>query len=411
MFREKKLANGLEIIAEINPNSYSAAFGFFVKTGSRDETPEIAGVSHFLEHMVFKGTPKRSAADVNRELDEIGSHSNAYTSEEQTVYYATVLQEYQDHALDLLADIMRPSLRQEDFDTEKKVIIEEIYKYDDQPPFGAHEKCMAKFYGDHALGYSVLGSVESVTGLTPEAMRNYFQQRYSPGNITLVGCGQVDFDRMIAQAEELCGHWQAFDAPRDIQRPAVHHEFDLIHKPTATQEYVVQICDGPDATDPDRFANRVLAAIVGDDSGSRFYWEFIDSGLAEYAGLGPYEFQGAGITMTFLSCAPQDTDANLQRLMDVIRKVETEGVTQDELDLALSKICSQLVRQSERPSNRLFSVGNGWLQRHNYVTVKERVESYRAVTLADVHRVLEKFPLSQNTTVVVGPLEQAQRPK
>ncbi|MCA9211791.1 MAG: insulinase family protein, partial [Planctomycetales bacterium] len=136
-FREQRLDNGLEIIAECNDNAYSTAIGFFVNAGSRDENAENSGVSHFLEHMTFKGTPKRSAADVNRELDEIGSHSNAYTSEEHTVYYATVLPEYQSNAVDLLADIMRPSLRQEDFDTEKKVIIEEILRSEDQPPYGA----------------------------------------------------------------------------------------------------------------------------------------------------------------------------------------------------------------------------------------------------------------------------------
>ena len=161
-FREARLSNGLEIIAECNDRAYSAALAFFVKAGSRDESPEVSGVSHFLEHMTFKGTPRRSAADVNRELDEIGSHSNACTSEEQTVYYAAFLPEYQPQAIDILSDIMRPSLRQDDFDTEKQVIIEEILKYEDQPPFGAHEKCMAAYFGSHPLGNSILGTAESV---------------------------------------------------------------------------------------------------------------------------------------------------------------------------------------------------------------------------------------------------------
>ena len=129
-FRNHTLDNGLEIVAECSKSAYSMALAFYVNTGSRDETAEVAGVSHFLEHMVFKGTPNRSAGDVNRQLDEIGSQSNAFTSEEHTVYYAAVLPDYQSEALELLADIMRPSLRQEDFDTEKKVIIEEIRKYD-----------------------------------------------------------------------------------------------------------------------------------------------------------------------------------------------------------------------------------------------------------------------------------------
>ena len=159
-FRENTLPNGLRVVAEINPGAYSTALAFLVDTGSRDEKANNWGVSHFLEHMVFKGTPRRSAADVNRELDELGSHSNAFTSEEHTVYYATVLPELCDRALELLSDIMRPSLRQEDFDVEKQVILEEIAKYEDQPPYGAHEKGMAIHFGDHPLGRSVLGTTQ-----------------------------------------------------------------------------------------------------------------------------------------------------------------------------------------------------------------------------------------------------------
>ena len=122
-FRSEKLSNGLEVIAEVNPEAFSLSLGYFVKTGSRDETPEMAGVSHFLEHMMFKGTARRTAEDVNQELDDLGSQSNAYTSEEQTVYYMSVLPEFQHAALDLLSDMMRPALRDEDFQTERQVIL------------------------------------------------------------------------------------------------------------------------------------------------------------------------------------------------------------------------------------------------------------------------------------------------
>ena len=223
-FRQHTLDNGLEIVAECSPRAYSAGLGFFVKTGSRDENDANHGVSHFLEHMTFKGTPTRSAADVNRELDEIGSHSNAYTSEEQTVYYASFLPEYQDKAVELLSDIMRPSLREDDFDMEKNVILEEIAKYEDQPPFGAHEKCMSAYFGDHPLGRNVLGSIESVSALTAEQMMDYFRHRYSPKNIALAAAGNIDFDRLIELADRYCGKWEPFEGlatyrpPRRVNR-------------------------------------------------------------------------------------------------------------------------------------------------------------------------------------------------
>ncbi len=205
-FRHHCLDNGLEIIAECNPAAYSTAIAFFVKTGSRDEIDALSGVSHFLEHMAFKGTPTRSAADVNRELDEMGAHSNAFTSEEQTVYYVTVLPEYQDRALELLSDILRPSLRHDDFDTEKQVILEEIAKYDDQPPFGAHEKSMALHFQEHPLARSVLGTLDSVSALSPDQMRGYFERRYAPNNMTLAAAGNVDFERLGATGRAAVRH-------------------------------------------------------------------------------------------------------------------------------------------------------------------------------------------------------------
>src|SRR5688572_13169270 len=213
-FRHHTLDNGLEIVAEVSPDAYSSAYAFFVRTGARDETDEISGVSHFLEHMVFKGSANRTAEQVNRDLDDLSASSNAFTSEEQTVYYATTLPEEQESIVELLADIMRPVLRQDDFDTEKQVILEEIAKYDDQPPYGAHEKCMAAFFGDHPLGKSVLGTAESVGALARDQMLAYFERRYSPGNMVLAAAGNVAFDALIRQAEQYCGKWQAFDAPR-----------------------------------------------------------------------------------------------------------------------------------------------------------------------------------------------------
>src|SRR3954468_24434575 len=138
-FHHHTLPNGLQIIGETSPSAKSAAGGFFVRTGARAETPGVCGVTHFLEHMVFKGTPRRTAFDVNRDFDKIGANYNAFTSEENTVFYAAVLPEYLPEAVDILADILRPTLRQEDFETEKKVIIEEIGMYEDQPTWSAYD--------------------------------------------------------------------------------------------------------------------------------------------------------------------------------------------------------------------------------------------------------------------------------
>jgi len=409
-FRKATLGNGLQVVAECNDRAYSMALAFFVKTGARDEADEIAGVSHFLEHMAFKGTPTRSAEDVNRELDEIGSHANAYTSEEQTVYFASVLPEYQTRATEILADMMRPTLRDDDFNVEKKVIIEEIRKYDDQPPYGAHEKCMAAHFGSHPLSHSVLGTEQTVGDMTPHAMRAYFEQRYCPGNMTLVAAGNVDFEQLVEDAEKHCGSWQRFEAARETPTAPPHTGFSVLVKPAAMQEYAVQIANGPSSEDEDRFAGRLAATIFGDDSGSRLYWELIDTGLAEYAAVGCHEYQGTGVVMTYLSCQPEEVADDLKRIRDLQLNLEQEGVTTEELERAQRKVVSHIVLQAERPINRLFSVGSGWVQRQQYLPLRDVLERYQSVTVDGISKLLARFPLSQNTTMVVGPADDVPPP-
>lgn len=407
-FLRHQLDNGLEIIAEASPQAYSTAFAFFVATGARDERDEESGLSHFLEHMAFKGTTRRSAEDINRELDEIGSHANAYTSEEETVYYLAVLPEFQARATDLLADMMRPALRSDDFEVEQKVILEEIKKYDDEPPFGAFDKVKALHFGHHPVARSVLGTTESVSALTPELMRDYFRRRYNPENMVLVATGRVDFERLVEDIERFCGAWEPVESGRESPPIETRVGLEVVPNDRAFQEYIVELANGPDSSDDDRYASRTLATIVGDDSGSRFFWALIDSGRAECASLSSYEFQGVGIYLTYLCCPPDRAEENLATVRRIERDLEQGGVDDRELELAKSKITAHIALRSELPIHRLFAVGHGWLQRREYRTVAEIIERYRGLSRDDIHRVLERFPLSECSTVAVGQLEKLE---
>lgn len=402
-FRQHQLENGLTVMAECNDRAYTAAFGYFVRTGSRDETADVAGVSHFLEHMVFKGTPNHTAEQVNLRLDEMGSASNARTSEESTIYHSTVLPEFQTSMVELLSDLMRPSLREEDFETEKQVIIEEIKMYRDQPPYGGHEKIMEEFFGEHPLGQSVLGTVESVGGMSPQGMRKYFEQRYSPGNMCLAAAGNVDFEKLVEDAERLCGNWNPFDAKRQPVPVKFQNGFRQIVKENSHQQYLLQLSPGPSLREEDRYATRVLSTILGDDSGSRMYWEFLDSGKAESAGMGSYEYFDSGLLMTYVCCAPEEAQGNLERLASLQRGAFEVGITQKELDLAKRKIASHIVLASERAGSRMFSVGSQWLSELDYKTTGEIAAIYEAITLDQVKAALEKYRLTENMTLVVGP--------
>lgn len=410
-YRQHRLNNGLNILAECNPQAYTSAFGFFVRTGARDETSEISGVSHFLEHMVFKGTPNRSAAQVNLELDEMGSSSNARTGEESTIYHAAVLPEFQGQIVELLSDIMRPSLRIDDFETEKQVIIEEIKMYDDQPPYGGYERVMSEFFGKHPLGQSVLGTVDSVSGLTPESMMSYFEERYSPSNICFAGAGKIDFDQLVEDLDKHCGQWTPFSPGRSTQAADYRTGFVSMHKPNSHQQYILQMAAGPSSTQEIRFATAVLCSIIGDDSGSRLYWEFLDSGLAESAGMGGYDYQGSGAIMSFICCSPEQAQENLGRLAKLQQNIRNEGITQKELDLAKRKIASHIVLASERTNSRMFSIGAQWLSEESFKTVAEIAAIYESVTLDQIHEALETFPLDQNMTVTVGPCEDLVAPQ
>src|SRR4029079_10255146 len=196
-FHQHVLSNGLTIIGEMSPSARSVAVGFFVKTGARDETPAESGVSHFLEHMVFKGTPNRSALEVNYDFDKIGASYNAFTSEENTVFYAAILPEYLPQAVDILADILRPSLRGDDFNMEKKVIIEEIGMYDDQPMWCAYDNAKKAFFHEHPLGNSVLGTADSIRALTRDQMQAYYARRYVAPNILVTVAGNFDWPKVV----------------------------------------------------------------------------------------------------------------------------------------------------------------------------------------------------------------------
>ncbi len=404
-FRSHTLDNGLEIVAECNDDAHSVGVGFFVRTGARDETDEVAGVSHFLEHMVFKGTPKRSADEVNRDFDELGAHYNAFTSEENTVYYASVLPEYQEPVIDILADIMRPSLRAEDFNMEKKVIIEEIQMYADQPPFGMDDKIKELHYGKHPLARSVLGTEETVGGLAVNQMRDYFESRYAPNNMFVAAAGKIDFDALVKQVESRCGTWKSCPSTREVPSSKSQCSFHLMTRSSSAQQYVLQLADAPAAEDDRRFPAKLLATIFGDDSGSRLYWDLVDPGLVESASLGHYEYQGAGMFFTWVSCNPEDAAANFARVQELQAVAERDGFTEEELHQAKSKVKSRVVLGSERPRNRLFNVGGNWFQRREYRSVADDLHALQSVQLADIHAVLRDFPLTKHTTVSVGPLE------
>lgn len=406
VFHQTELDNGLTIIGEENPNSHSVALAFFVKTGSRDELQNESGVSHFLEHMIFKGTKKRDAFAVNKDLDSIGSSPNAFTSEELTVFYASCLPEFRGECQNILSDILRPALRSEDFEMEKKVILEEIGMYEDQPSDMIHDYSRKLYFGDHPLGNSVLGSVNSISTLTRNQMLKYFQRRYIASNIVLAAAGNFNFDLLEKDAAKWCARWPSGSSPRtEIRQTAGTDGIEVRHDNRTNLEHVVLMTQAPPASSPLRFAAELVAMVVGDLTGSRMYWEMVDPGHAESASMYYREYEGTGIYSANYSCPPGKAQKNLIKVKTILESIQKDGPTPNELEKARTKMLSRMVRSSEKPMSRLLSIGTQWTYLNKCFSISEEMEKYRKVNDHQIRQVLDRYPLKQCSIEALGPLK------
>jgi len=401
-FHYHQLPNGLDIVAERNDDAHSIALGLFVKTGSRDEDPSVNGVSHFLEHMMFKGSSKYTWEDVNRIFDEIGAKYNAFTSQEMTAYYANVLPEFTERALEHLSHLLRPAIRVEDFNTEKKVILEEIAMYLDDPGHRLYEKLMDAHFGKHPLSMSILGSPESIQKLHRDQMVNYFQARYGPGNMVLSVTGSFDFDQIIKLAEKYCGNWPHVDAPRVQPPPAYKPQRLTLSDPKLNRQYTMAMTPGPSAQDERRFAAHVLADVIGDSDGSRFYWALVDNAIAEEADFGFYPHDSCGSFYLALTTDPQRTDKAFNIALAELEKAKKD-ISDDEVERAKNKIASGLVLQGEVPLGRMRSVGGQWIYNREYRSLEQDMTTLNAVTTASLKQLMNDFPFDPMTVVSLGP--------
>ncbi|MCA9837607.1 MAG: insulinase family protein [Trueperaceae bacterium] len=402
-FQKTVLDNGLTIIGEHNPHAQSFAAGYFVNTGSRDETPELAGVSHFLEHMLFKGSDKRSAEDINREFDELGANNNAYTNEERTVYHATVVAERGEAMLELLTDMMRPVLRQSDFDMEKKVILEEIAMYEDRPNFKVFELGNAQFFDHHPLGNSVLGSNESISALSREQMQAYFDKRYAPNNMVLSLSGNYDWQAMLNLVNELSQSWKAQVTERRFPgfKPSLGEMTRQDEK--LKRAHVAFYAPGLSAQDEARYAAFLLSNCIGDSSGSRLYWALLDKGLVDNAYFYHDSNDGLGVYQGYLSAEPERLAEVTRIFIDTLLDVETNGLLAEEWERAQRKLATSLTLRAETPYGRLMSLGPNFLYGNDYQSVDELVEKIFATRLESALELLARKPFSNLFTYTLTP--------
>ena len=329
----------------------SAAMGFAVAAGARDEPADLSGVSHFLEHMTFKGTARRTAAEINLAFDEMGAIWNAFTEWELTAYYGWVPADQTPGIIELLSDMMRPTLPSDEFDMEKKVILEEIAMYNDQPGSIIFDHLISAAWGPHPLGNSVLGTSESVSGIAHDRMQAYWTDHYSPDNMKFVITGRLDPDAVIEQMERCCGSWEPSGRVRQQPAPGFAAGDRVTQRDSVTREHLAMAWPAPKVADAWEPTAKVLARVLGDASNSRLFWTVIQEGLADEIAVLHHGFCDAGMLYLYASVDPSNVEVVLNRIGETFADVQ-KGVSEEELTRAKNRHATAVVGGGESPMSR-----------------------------------------------------------
>jgi predicted Zn-dependent peptidase len=352
--------------------------------------------------MMFKGSAKYTWEDVNRIFDEMGARYNAFTSQEMTAYYANVLPEFTQKAMEHLSHLLRPAIRVEDFNTEKKVILEEIAMYLDDPGHRLYERLMEVHFGAHPLSRSVLGSAQSVQNLQQPEMAKYFAQRYGPGNMVLVATGKLEFEKLVDLANQYMGSWPHVEAKRVQPPPRIVGQHEAMADPKLNRQYTMAMMPGPSAQDEQRFAARVLSDVIGDSDGSRLYWALVDNAIAEEADFGFYPHDGCGSFYLALTTEPDRTRKAMDIALAELQKTKVD-LNDDEVERARNKIASSIVLQGEVPLGRMRAIGGQWIYNEECRSLEQDMATLMAVTPDSLRQVMRDFPFDPMTVLTLGP--------
>jgi len=390
-YRTTTLANGLTLGAEVDPRAQSVGVGFFVRAGARDEDPRLMGVSHFLEHMMFKGCEGLDAEGLNRAFDEMGASNNAYTTREMTCFYAHVVPECAGRAIDLLGRMMRPSLLDEDFETERGVILEEIAMYADNPFFELYERTLEARYAEHPLGHRVLGTRGSVGSMTRDAMRAYFEGRYSADNTMVALAGALDFDEAVAAIERRCAAWPRSNPKRRTPVAETRAESFLDTSERVNRAYTLRVSDAPPIGSEGRYAAALLAQILGGEDNSRLHWALIETGLADEAVASYDGLDGAGDLLVYASGDPDRID-EIDAAIDAEITALRDTLAERDLAKLRARMLTSVTLASERPAGRMQRLGRTWAATGSYLSLEEELDRINAVDVDSVRAVLDAHP-------------------
>jgi predicted Zn-dependent peptidase len=406
-----RLDSGLTVVTERVPGARSVAYGTWVGVGSRDESPVLAGASHFLEHLLFKGTTSRTTSDIAESIDAMGGDMNAFTAREHTGFHVKCLDEDGPEALAILVDIMsEPLIAPDDVEVERGVIVEEILERDDEPADWVHDLVLQSAFGEHPLGRDVLGSRQTIEAMPRDAIAEFFAAGYTPSNIVLGAAGAIDHDAVCSAGEAIAAARAATAQPQQRATP-VHQTTTTVADDGQDTEPVHLCIAIPTVTqrDDDRYALGVIDQLLGGGLSSRLFQEVREKrGLAytiySYRSL----FSDAGVLVISAGTAPSKNCDTLEVIGEELTRIANDGVTAKELDIAKRHLVGAFHLGLEDTGARMASVASSQLALGYVDDVDTAAQRIRDVSAADVDRIVGDLCAAPRVVAVVGPVSEAE---
>jgi predicted Zn-dependent peptidase len=409
--RRTVLPSGLRIVTEEVSSVRSAAVGIWVNIGSRDEAPATAGASHFLEHLLFKGTPSRNALEISSAIESVGGEMNAFTSKEYTCFYARVIDTDLPMAVDVISDLITSSIvTAEDVDAERKVVLEEIAMRDDDPSDLVHDLYAETYYGDTALGRPILGTIDSINNMSRSTVFNYYKKRYLPQDLVVAVAGNIKHKRVVAMVEEALSRDDFLDVqgtpqirPNTPVKRGKQGRVGIIYR-KSEQAHMFYGMEGVARNDDRRFTMGVLSSALGGGMSSRLFQEIREKrGLAYSVYSYAQQFAGSGQIGFYAGCNPTKATEVINIIQEVLADVASNGMSHEEIQRAKGAVRGSLVLSQEDSASRMSRIGKSEIVYGDIMGFDEILKAVARVTPEDVRVIASEFLTKTPTLGVVGP--------
>ena len=410
-------SSGLRIVTEEVPSVRSAAVGIWVNVGSRDEAPATAGASHFLEHLLFKGTTSRTALEISSSIESVGGEMNAFTSKEYTCFYARVIDTDLPMAIDVVSDLITSSIVTAlDVDAERKVVLEEIAMRDDDPSDLVHDLFSDTYYGDTPIGRPILGTIDSINGMSRNTVFNYYKKKYLPQDLVVAVAGNIKHKRVVAMVEAALSRDNFLDVlaapvvrPNTPIKNTKQQSVGLMYK-KSEQAHMFYGMEGVARADERRFSMGVLSAALGGGMSSRLFQEIREKrGLAYSVYAYAQQFAGSGVLGFYAGCNPSKAIEVVEIIRSVLSDVADNGMTHEEIERAKGAVRGSLVLSQEDTGSRMSRIGKNEIVYGQVMDFDDILKAISRVSAEDIREIASEFLVKTPTLALVGPFKNESK--